>query len=147
MFINYSTYKIYSYKTLFIGFVILQGLDGRTVMHPPAERKNRVRLPIEACFKKIYKVMIIKKLTPKRKPQIKKGAVVDASKKKNISKEVISNNYKVLMEKVNKKYSQGLSKEQKLELKEMFLKDPLITFGEVDTILSFLASRGKGKKA
>jgi hypothetical protein len=87
----------------------------------------------------------MKKLTIKRKPQVKKGAVAESAKNKKISKEVVSNNYKALMEKVNKKYTSGLSKEQKLHLKDMFLKDPFITFGEVDSILSFLASIGKGK--
>ncbi len=85
------------------------------------------------------------KLSPKRKPYLKKGTLPKISKEKNISKEILNRNYKELIKKINEKNPQGLSKEQKHKLKEMFLKNPHITASEVNTMMSYLASIGKGK--
>ncbi len=87
------------------------------------------------------------KLITKRKPQIKKGSVSESAKNAKVLSGVVLNNYKALIRQVNEKYPKGLSQDQKLHIKELFLKNPHISFGEVNTALSFLASRGKGKKA
>jgi hypothetical protein len=81
----------------------------------------------------------------RKKPYVSKGTLPRISKSKNMSIESIKKHYTHVLESVNKVYPHGLSKIQKEHLKDMFLKNPRVTSGEVLKEMGYLSGIGKGK--
>jgi len=81
----------------------------------------------------------------KNKSRMPAGSVKDVSKRSQVSIASINKNYKNVLAEVNKAYSHGLSAIQKKHLKEFFLKNPLVSSGEVLKEMGYLSGVGKGK--